>query len=230
MAKGVGDEIRAIQLGQGGSMGSSASDTQDLLVRAQGGDAAALQQLFARHRRRLHRMVSTRMDPRLAARLDPSDVVQEALLVASQRLGTYIAEGRQAFYPWLRQLTFERLVDMHRRHIDRKKRSVNRELRADLPLPDQSTHRLADQLVDNGLGPGSRVMQRELHERLYQALADLPQKYCEVLILRHLEHLSAREAAEVMGLTLPALKARYYRAIARLHERLNEALPHDDSA
>ena len=67
-------------------------DTEELLQRAGDGDPSARQQLLSRHRDRLRRMVAVRLDPRLAARVDPSDVVQEALMVADQKLGAYLKD------------------------------------------------------------------------------------------------------------------------------------------
>ena len=54
-------------------------DTDELLREASSGDHAAMEQLLARHRDRLRRMVRLRIDARVAARIDPSDVVQEAI-------------------------------------------------------------------------------------------------------------------------------------------------------
>src|SRR5688500_54627 len=101
--------------------------TETLLSHAQDGQAEAVQQLFARHRRRLKRMVALRMDPRLAARIDPSDVVQEALIDATRKLAGYLKKRPIAFYPWLRQIACERLIDLHRKHVRAARRSVRRE-------------------------------------------------------------------------------------------------------
>ncbi len=76
-------------------------DTSTLLRHARDGDDAARQELLGRYRGRLERMVSVRMDRRLAARFDPSDVVQEALLAAHQKLSEYLEERPIPFYPWL---------------------------------------------------------------------------------------------------------------------------------
>jgi RNA polymerase sigma-70 factor, ECF subfamily len=80
------------------------ADTEELIDRAKGGDDSARQQLLARHRERLRRMVVVRLDGRLAARVDPSDVVQEALLDAAGKLSGYLREPAVPFYPWLRRL------------------------------------------------------------------------------------------------------------------------------
>src|SRR5207248_2269319 len=91
------------------------------------GDARARQQLLARHQNRLRQMVAYRMDRRLAARIDPSDVVQETLLDAALKLSDYLRDRPLPFYPWLRQLAFDRLVELNRLHLRAKKRSVRRE-------------------------------------------------------------------------------------------------------
>src|SRR4051794_4695993 len=89
-------------------------DTQDLLDFAAAGDEVALQRLLDRHRVPLRRMVAHRLDRRLDARLDPSDVVQETLVDAFRKLGRYVQERRLPFYPWLCRLAEERLARMLR--------------------------------------------------------------------------------------------------------------------
>ena len=79
-------------------------DTDVLLQRASAGDESARGVLFARHRGRLLQMVSARLDSRLAARVDPSDIVQEALVDASRMLSDYLEHRPLPFYPWLRKL------------------------------------------------------------------------------------------------------------------------------
>src|SRR5436309_3273627 len=111
-------------------------DTDDeLLRRAWCGDEAARQRILGVHRDRLRRMVAVRLDTRLAARIDPSDVVQEALADAAQRPDDDLRERPLPLYPWLRRLTWDRLVEAQRWHVGARRRSVNREQRADLPAP-----------------------------------------------------------------------------------------------
>ena len=94
-------------------MAADHDESEDLIRRAWEGDEAATEELFARYRDRLRQMVTVRMDPRLAARLDASDVVQETLVEASRRLPEYLQDQPLPFYPWLRQIAWERLVDLH---------------------------------------------------------------------------------------------------------------------
>jgi RNA polymerase sigma-70 factor (ECF subfamily) len=196
-------------------------DTEELLQRTSAGDRGARGALLQRHRRRLHRMVSVRMDRRLAARLDPSDVVQEALAEADRRLDDYLRARPLPFYPWLRQLAWDRLIEAHRRHVRAARRSVSRE-EADPGLPEGSAAALADRLLASGTGPSEAARRHELKGRVQAALAALAAPEREVLLLRYVEKLSAREAAAVLGLSEAALKSRALRAVQRLRGLLGD--------
>jgi RNA polymerase sigma-70 factor (ECF subfamily) len=204
-------------------MGGQLVDTDVLVDRAVKGDQAAAEELFARHRDRLRRMIVVRMDRRLAARLDPSDVVQETLAEAAQKLADYARERPLPFYPWLRRLAWERLVRLHRHHVRSQKRSVTREENLEMPLPDESVARLADRLVTDGTSPTARLVFREMLDRVQSALAQLTSSDRDTLVLRHLEQLSTAEAAEVLGVSPAAFKTRHFRAIRRLHRLLEES-------
>src|SRR6516162_333151 len=128
---------------------SDDADTEQLLQRAGQGERQARDQLFARLRPRLRQAIALRLDRRLAARVDPSDVVQETLTEADRRLAEYLRDRPLPFYPWLRQLALERIIEVHRRHVRAVKRSVEREERS-LPLPDESAVELARQLFARG--------------------------------------------------------------------------------
>jgi RNA polymerase sigma-70 factor (ECF subfamily) len=103
-------------------------DTNHLLEFVRQGNQTAREQVLARHRDRLRKMVAFHMDRRLAARFDPSDVVQEALAEADRRLDEYVREPPLPFYPWLRQIAWDRLIELRRRHLRAAKRSVLPEL------------------------------------------------------------------------------------------------------
>src|SRR5437899_6033025 len=104
-----------------------APDTEQLLEAVSRGDAQARGRLLERHRPKLRRMVAIRFDRRLAARVDPSDVVQESLLEAANRLPEYLRDRPLPFYPWLRRIAADRLADAHRRHCRASRRSIERE-------------------------------------------------------------------------------------------------------
>jgi RNA polymerase sigma-70 factor (ECF subfamily) len=199
------------------------ADTEELLQRAAEGDTAARQQLFVRHQHRLRQMVAVRMDRRLAARVDPSDLVQEALMDAHRKLNDYLRDRPLPFYPWLRRLAWERLLQLHRRHLHADRRSVLRE--EPMALPDESALQLANRLEGRTSSPSDRAVRRELRERLRSALARLPDRDREVLVLRYLEQLSNPETAAVLGITAGAVRVRHTRALERLHALLGENEP-----
>ena len=103
---------------------ASSSEIDVLLSDAARGDASAVRSLLEQHRDRLRRMVAVRLDRRLAPRLDPSDVVQEALADAAKRLPDYLRDRPMPFYPWLYRLVADRLAVTHRNHIASAVRAV----------------------------------------------------------------------------------------------------------
>ncbi len=198
------------------------SPSEELLERVCRGEAGAEDALFERYRARLRRVVALRLDRRLAARLDPSDVVQEALAEAHRQLEDYRAEQPLPFYLWLRGITLNRLVDAHRRHLLAQKRSVLHEARA-VPAPnDESVLELAERLLQPGTSPSGAACQEEQRQRLQALLMQLGERDREVLVLRHLEGLSLAEIAAVLCIREGAVKVRHFRALERLRALLAE--------
>ena len=91
-------------------------------------DEEALAELFQQHRTRLKRMVRLRMDRRLQGRVDASDVLQEAYIDLAQRLPEYCVDAKIPFFLWLRLVTGQRLMQVHRRHLGTAMRDANREV------------------------------------------------------------------------------------------------------
>jgi RNA polymerase sigma-70 factor (ECF subfamily) len=166
-------------------------------------------------------MVELRMDPRLAARVDPSDVVQDALVEADARLDVYVRDQPLPFYPWLRQLAWDRLADVHRRHVRAARRSVTREQANPSGLSDNSALELAGRLVETGAGPSDLARREELRVLVRAALERLSESDREVLVLRHLEQMSVKEIAAVLGVSEGAVKTRTLRALRRLRTLLD---------
>jgi RNA polymerase sigma-70 factor (ECF subfamily) len=162
------------------------------------------------------------MDPRLAARFDPSDIVQETLMDASRKLSQYLRNPKLPFYPWLRQLAWNRLIDLHRRHVLAGKRSVRRESALDLALPDESVMELASRLISNQASPSAQVVREEVQKRVHGALERLAARDREVLVLRYLEQLSIRDIADVLGIKEGAVNMRQVRALERLRDLLQQ--------
>jgi RNA polymerase sigma-70 factor (ECF subfamily) len=203
-------------------MATAEPDTEQLLDLVGQGDRAARDRLLGRHRQRLRNLIALHLDPRIAARVDPSDVVQESLVEADRRLADYLRNRPLPFYPWLRRLALQRLTDLYRLHVRSMKRSVRRE-EARLPLlSDDSVQQLASRLMARGSSPSASLHRRDLQERLRTVLSRLVERDREVLILRHLEQLSVKEIAAVLGITEGAVKVRHVRALERLRQALDE--------
>src|SRR5262249_11375167 len=113
---------------RGAIMTAPGTDEAILLRRAIAGDQPALAELFARYRERLRKMVRLRLDRRLSGRLDTSDVLQDAYLDVARRFPEYAVAPTVPFYLWLRTLTGQRLVDLHRRHLGAQMRDAAQEV------------------------------------------------------------------------------------------------------
>jgi RNA polymerase sigma-70 factor (ECF subfamily) len=206
-------------------MTRESSDIEDLLCRANAGDQQAKADLFARHRKRLRAMVRLRLDRRLAGRIDPSDVVQEAYLDFARRLHEYLTERNVPFFLWLRGLTGQRLVDLHRMHLGAQMRAAGQEVSLYRgALPAASSVSLANQLLGRLTSPTQAAVRAEMQLRLQEALNTMDPLDREVLILRHFEELSNSETAEVLDIQKAAASKRYVRALTRLKVILN-AIP-----
>lgn len=201
---------------------SPADETVLLLRQAAAGDIASRDRLLEMHRGRLRRMVAVRMDRRLHKRVDPSDIIQETFIIASRRLEDYLREQPLPFYPWLRQLAWDQLIAVHRRHLRAGRRAQSREEVAFHELSDESVGELAARLVDETADPLRRLVRSELQARVRRAIERLPETDREILVLRHLEHLSLAEAAAVLAIGESAAKMRHLRAVERLRKLLGD--------
>ena len=194
------------------------AETRRLLQQVRRGDRGALERLLARHRPYLLQLVELRLDPKLRPRVDPSDVVQEAQIEAVRRLDAYLEQVPMPFRLWLRQLAYDRLLMMHRRHVKAARRAVGQEV----GLPEQSSLLLAWQLAAAGSTPSQKLDQQELARRVRQAVAELPDADREVLLMRTFEGLSFEEVGYLLGIDPAAARKRHGRALLRLHKLLSE--------
>lgn len=205
-------------------MHAESPETELLIERARRGDEGARHALLTRHRSRLRQMISVRMDSRLAARVDPSDVIQDALAEAHRTMNEYLERRPLPLYPWLRRLAWERLVQLQRHHVGAGKRNLLREEGEDLALPDRSAVDLANRLVASGTSPSRHLLREEMRDRVRAALDGLSPRDREVIVLRFLEQLSTTEAAAVLEISAGAVKSRLMRALARFRDFLDDGL------
>ncbi|MED5369928.1 MAG: sigma-70 family RNA polymerase sigma factor [Myxococcota bacterium] len=189
------------------------SDDSLLVTRTLSGDPRSFEELFRRYSDRVFSiaMGMVRNEP------EAHDVVQETFLNAYRKLHTYRAES--PFRGWLFRIASNASL----------MRLRSRRRRPEQPLRIQGPSYSEDggferPVVDlRPLAPKS-MEDRELGERLHQAIDALPDKYRAVLILADFEHLSMREIGERLDLSVPAVKTRLHRARLSIREALQDYL------
>ena len=176
-----------------------------------------LPELFERYRVRLRTLIDMRLDRRVRARVDASDVLQEAFADAIRRFPEYEQERKMPPYLWLRFLTMQQLVTAHRRHLGVQARTVKAEQRlnlyADAALESGT---IALSIVGAESTPSVKVSRAEEIERLTRALQQMESLDREVLALRHFEQLEHSEIGELLNLSAAAVSSRYRRALKKI--------------
>ena len=202
-------------------MTGESSETTRLLRRAAQGDQQAWGALLMQSRDRLRRLVALRLDRRLQGRVDPSDIIQEAYIDASARLAEYARQPDMPFFLWLRFLTGQRLLRVHRQHLGAEMRDVGREVSLyRSALPEATSAALAAQLLGRDTRPSEAAVRAERRIRLQEALNSMDPLDREVLALRHFEQLTNAETARVLGIKESTACNRYIRALERLKKIL----------
>jgi len=204
---------------------STDADRIALLERLAQGDEAALGALFGSYRQPLREEIAWELanDPRLAARFDASDVVQEVFLDAQKQLGWFQANSnRIGFWPWLRGLARERRLKFLRDHLDAQCRTAKRQQ----ALPDESWQHPPSP----GESPSTAARDAEETERLRGALQRLRPEDQEIIRLRVLEGRTNPEVAALLRVSPAAVAKRLERALRRLREVITEGVPADERA
>lgn len=194
------------------------AETRNLLEQIRSGDAGALDRLFAQHQEYLRRVVELRLDRKLRTRVDLSDVVQETHLEVAGRIDDYLRRRPMSFRLWLRKTAHQRLLMLHRRHVDAQQRALGREV----SLPDRSSIALAEQLLAGGPSPSQQARRREMAGKVREAVEQLPETDREIVLMRNFEELTNQEVAELLQIDSVAASKRYGRALVRLRNVLVE--------
>src|SRR5436309_909735 len=176
-------------------MAENPSETERLLKGAAGGDSESWGALLTRHEDRLRRLVAFRLDHRLQGRIDVNDVIQEVYLEASSHRTEYFKKPAMPFFLWLRGITANKLLELHRHHLGTQMRDAGREVSLYRgTLPETTSAALAAQLLGHGTRPSEAAVRAEIKVRLQEALNSMDPLDREVLALRHFEQLSPTEA------------------------------------
>jgi RNA polymerase sigma-70 factor (ECF subfamily) len=197
---------------------ADSAETARLLDRVAAGDPAAAGLLLDRHRGPVREFLDHRVCPRLRARVDPSDHVQEAQLDARRRLPDFLARRPMPFRVWLLRTAYEHLLMARRRHLGADRRAAGREE----PLPEASAGGLADRLAGRASSPSRQLERAERVEQVRRALARLSDDG-EVLLMPTYEDLSYEAIAAVLDVTPSAARQRLARALRRLSRLLTDA-------
>ena len=198
---------------------SDSAETARLLDLAAAGDETAFDRLFERYRPIIWQTVDRRLGPRVRARVDPSDVVQETHIDVYQRLGEFLRRRPMPFRLWVLKTAHERLLKIERYHLGTAKRSIYREV----PLPDSSSLELAGRFATSGYLPSSRMRREELARQMRLILGRLSRQDREIILLRNFDSLSNQEAACLLELSPEAAKKRYTRALLRLQQLISQS-------
>jgi RNA polymerase sigma-70 factor (ECF subfamily) len=185
---------------------------QELLAKAQAGEMSAFETLVQRHQDRIYGL-ALRMT---RSEADAAEIAQDTFLSAYQHLGEF--RGEAAFGSWVHRIAANRALMRlrHRRVVEQAEGELQgpdfteRGSLAEYPQSDWS--RRADE----------KVLDRELGEMIQRASDQLPEGYREVFLLKDMEGLSYEEIAEMMQISVPAVKSRLHRARLALREAIDE--------
>jgi RNA polymerase sigma-70 factor (ECF subfamily) len=192
------------------------AQTCKLLEQVRQGNRQALDRLLARHQRDLEVFSRVHLDTGLRARLDPSDLVQEVQLETVERIHGFLERRPMPFHLWIRKTAYQRLHHLRKQHRTAARRSVDREV----PLPDRSSLLLVRPLIAGGPSPSQQAENRELAERISQAVGELAEADRELLLMRHVEDMPYEEIALLLDLEPATARKRYGRALIRLQKVL----------
>jgi RNA polymerase sigma-70 factor (ECF subfamily) len=191
-------------------------DLEPLLTAAGSGESSAMTLLLDAIRPPLLNLVARRLDPRVASRIDPADIVQDVLLFAARHLDTFLERRAVPFSLWLKQIAQEQVAYVHRLHIRSKKRSVCREMRQELDADRSFRTAIDNYTVSREPSPNAYFEVEELRTRLGQRFENLPSQEQKLLHLRFFDHLDVKAVAEQLGITVEALRMRQFRALRHL--------------
>jgi RNA polymerase sigma-70 factor, ECF subfamily len=179
-----------------------------LVQAAQRGDVGAFEQLIKKYDRNVFRIAQHITQNRE----DAEDVVQDAFLKAYQKLDQF--QGNSKFYTWIVRIAVnEALMKLRKRKSD-KLVSMDEDVET-----DEGT--ITREFADWSPNPEQQYNQAELNDILSRTIQGLPASFRTVFVLRDVEGLSTEETAEMLGLSVPAVKSRLLRARLQLRERLS---------
>ena len=184
----------------------------ELLARLRAGDAAAYRQMVEQNSAQVYSVALSLLGDEQEA----EDVLQETFLNAFQAIDRF--EGRSKLSTWLYRIAYNASL----MRLRKQGRMTTFSLDQSHPGEEEGEPRLSQHLVDWSALPADRLLTAEARQEMQQAIAELPETLRTTFVLRDIQGLSGAETAEVLGITVQAVKNRLHRARLRLRERLSE--------
>jgi len=202
---------------EAGNGGSHDVPVPVLLERARLGNTEALGQVLQLYRNYLTILATTQLDRRLRRRVNPSDLVQDAMLAAHTDFAAFRGRSERELLAWLRQILINCLHHVVETHLRAKMRDMRREISVEEvgATLDRSACNFAQMLADHGPSPSAPVLQRERAVALADQLSRLPPQYRDVIVLRNLQGLSFEEVADRMDRKPGTVRMLWLRAIEK---------------
>ena len=204
------------------------SDTQGeidkLFASAREGSASCLGRLLTLYSNYLKLLIATQLDERLRVRVSPSDIVQETFFEAHRDFAQFRGQSPGEFVAWLRKILVNNILRVVEQHLLAEKRDVRREISLERigRRLEESTARLESLLTQQSDSPSGLAQRNEHEVLLADALADLPDDYRQVILLRHIEGLQFEEVARRMDRSSGAVRMLWLRALERLRKTFPE--------
>ncbi len=196
--------------------------SDQLVERLQDGDDRALAELFAIYEDRLLRLIDYRLDRSLHSRVDPTDILQDAYIDASERVAHFFSRPDSSIAVWLRLIVLQPLQLVVRHHLLTDKRDARKEVSMGRGTRSQPLGGIAQLLADSLTSPSAVVARTEAVDMVEQILEEMSESDREVLALRHFEQVTNDEVSEILGISVKAASNRYVRALARLKDLIHE--------
>jgi RNA polymerase sigma-70 factor (ECF subfamily) len=179
--------------------------------------------MFARYRAYLRLAAAIRVDPRLRAKFDTSDVVQQTMLEAWKAWDQHAGEGDAQLLAWLHKMLTNNLLDAIKR-FDAEKRDVGRERSLEESV-NATVDRLMEMQAVDHTTPSDVAMREERDLKVAEAVAALPEDQREAVILKRWHGWTIDEIAEWMGKTPGGVAGLLGRALQTLRRALSDYGP-----
>jgi RNA polymerase sigma-70 factor (subfamily 1) len=195
-----------------------------LIASARSGDREAMGQLLAEFRNYLLLVANERLQENMQAKIGPSDIVQQSMMVAWEKLHQFRGESESEFRNWLRKIVINDIRDTNRYFQQAKRRHVHRESSLD------DSRRGRPEPSDPLLTPGTDALLREQAEMLNEAMSHLSPQHRQILKYRNWDELGFSEIGEMMNCSPDAARKLWYRAVLKLQDLFRKQNPGMESA